>query len=113
MASIEEVERTLLELIGRLEHVDPNYRAMMPSRRTIQAECPDLDLVYHAFWRHGKLSDLHEGPPDGRADIRIRVDSDDLTALVDRELDFGRAYTEGRIRIDASMTDLLRLRAVL
>ncbi len=113
MAPVEDVQRVLHELIGRLEHVDPNYRAMLPSRRTIQAECPDVDLVYHAFWRHGKLSELHEGPSERRADIRIRIDSDDLLALVEQEVDFGRAYADGRIRIDASMTDLLRLRAVM
>ena len=113
MASVEEVERILHELISRLERVDPSYRAMMPSRRTIQAECPDLGLVYHAFWRDGKLTELHEGEPDRRADIRVRVDSDDLLALVDQDAEFRRAVNDGRVRIDASMTDLLRLRAVL
>jgi predicted lipid carrier protein YhbT len=112
MASVEEVEQTLLDLIRRLERIDPGYRAMMPSRRTIQAECPDLGLTYHAFWTHGKLSDLQPGAV-ARSDIRIRVDSEDLMALAEEELDFGRAYTDGRVRIQASMADLLRLRAVM
>lgn len=113
MASVPEVEATLHDLIRQLERIDPAYRGMLPSRRTIQAECPDVGLVYHAFWRHGKLSELHTGPPEKRADIRIRVDSDDLMSLAEQHLDFGRALQGGRIRIDASMTDLLRLRAVL
>ncbi|MBW3657718.1 MAG: SCP2 sterol-binding domain-containing protein [Actinobacteria bacterium] len=113
MATVEEVEATLHELISRLERVDPSYRAMMPSRRTIQAECPDLELVYHAFWRDGKLSELHQGAPERRPDIRVRVDSDDLMALANQDAEFRRAVNDGRVRIDASMTDLLRLRAVL
>lgn len=112
MATVAEVEEILFDLVKRVERIDPSYRAMLPSRRTIQAECPDLDLVYHAFLRHGKLSELHEGPAD-RYDIRVRVDSDDLIAMHEGELDPARAYGSGRIRLDASMTDLLRLRAVM
>jgi Fe-S cluster assembly iron-binding protein IscA len=48
-----------------------------------------------------------------RPDIRLVVDSDDLVALADGELDFSKAYTSQRIRIQASMTDMLRLRAAL
>jgi predicted lipid carrier protein YhbT len=113
MASVPEVEATLERLVRRLEGIDPAYRGMLPSRRTIQAECPDLELVYHAFWRRGRLCELRPGPAERRCDIRIRVDSDDLMALAREELDLGSALLQGRLRIDASMTDLLRLRAVL
>lgn len=112
MANEDEVRETLHSLIRRIENIDPSYRAMLPSRRTIQAECPDLSLVTHAFWRHGRLSELHDGPAE-RPDIRITVDSDDLMAMARGELEFGRAWSNNRLRLDASMTDLLRLRAVL
>lgn len=113
MATVPEVESVLHDCIRMLERVDPSYRAMLPSRRTIQASCPDLGLTYHAFWRNGQLSELHEGPPDRRPDIRISVDSEDLLAMAEGELDFGRAFAQDRVRIQASMTDLLRLRAIL
>lgn len=112
MATVEEVEESISYLIRRLDHVDPNYRAMLPSRRTIEAECTDLGLVYHAHWRHGRLSEIHPGAAD-RPDIRIEIASDDLLSLVSGKLDFAHAYATNRIRLDASMTDLLRLRAVL
>ena len=112
MASEEEVEDTILDLMRRLERVDPSYRAMLPSRRTIEAECTDLGLVYHAHWRGGRIGELHAGAAD-RADIRIEVTSEDLLALASGQLDFSRAYATNRVRLDASMTDLLRLRAVL
>lgn len=113
VATVPEVESVLHDCIRLLERVDPSYRSMLPSRRTIQATCPDLGLTYHAFWRDGQLSELHDGPAEGRADIRITVASDDLMAMAAGELDVGRAYATDRIRIQASMTDLLRLRAVL
>lgn len=39
--------------------------------------------------------------------------SDDLIALVDGELDLARALLGGRVKIDASFGDLLRLRRLL
>lgn len=112
MATVEQIEVTLGALIGRLEHVDTNYRAMLPARRTIEACCTDLGLMYHAYWRNGKLSDLHEGPAD-RPDIRIELTSVDLLEIAEGRLRFRDAYVTQRIRVDASVTDLLRLRAVL
>ncbi|MFP5309414.1 MAG: SCP2 sterol-binding domain-containing protein [Actinomycetes bacterium] len=113
MASVDEVERTIALLIGRLDRIDPAYRSMMPSKRLIEAECPDLGLTWHATWSHGELSEIEAGPAVRRPDIRLVVDSDDLIALADGELDFSRAYTSQRIRVHASMTDMLRLRAAL
>jgi len=112
VAELEEVEGLLRDLISGLERIDPSYRAMLPARRTIEAELPDLGVVYHAFWKHGQMSELHEGAA-ARPDIRIAVDSDDLIAIAEGELDFAQAYAQNLVRIRASMTDLLRLRAVM
>lgn len=99
-------------LVGRLGTLDAGYRAMLPARRTIEANCTDLGLMYHATWRNGQLGDLVAGAAP-RAHIRIHVASTDLVLLADGTLPFRDAYATQRIRIDASMTDLLRLRAVL
>ncbi len=113
MATIEQVEGTFADLIGRIDALDSRQRAMLPSRRTLQATCTDLDASWHAMWRNGEFSEVVDGDPDRRADIRIRLSSDDLIELAAGRLDFGRALGDGRVRVDASMTDLLRLRAVL
>lgn len=113
VATESEVESTIDALIRRFHDVQPHYRAMLPSRRTIEAECPDLDTVWHAHWRNGELSEVREGASERRPDIRIIVDSDDLVAMARGELDFGRAWSQDRVKLKASMTDLLRLRAVL
>lgn len=112
MAEVEEVERILDDVLGRLTDLDPNTRAMLPSRRTIEARCPDLDLVRHAEWRQGRLHLVDDAPPR-RADIRISVRSDDIMRISEGDLTFAQAYRAGRVRIDASMSDLLRLRAAL
>ena len=108
----EQVEGTLGALMARLGTLDPGQRAMLPARRTIEARCTDLDVMYHAHWRDGQLGDLVPGPA-GRADIRVHVTSTDLMALVGGTLTLREAWASRRVRVDASVTDLLRLRAVL
>lgn len=112
MATIEEVDAILADLLRRLGDLDPGTRSLMPAKRTIEARCPDLDVVRYALWREGELEVL-PAPPPRRADIRISVGSDDLLAIHRGELTFSRAYASNRVRLDASMTDLLRLRAIL
>jgi predicted lipid carrier protein YhbT len=112
LATVTEVEQILGELADRLASLDPATRAMLPARRTIEARCPDLGLVVHAEWRNGRI-DVLGTPLNGRADIRISARSDDVVAIANGELTFGQAYATNRVRIDASITDLLRLRAVL
>jgi hypothetical protein len=112
VATVEAVEAALVDLLARLDGVDDSSRALLPSRRTIEARCPDLDLVRYAEWRDGQLIVLTERP-ERRPDIRVSVRSDDLIAIASGELPFSRAYASNRVRLDASMTDLLRLRAVL
>lgn len=112
MAEVEEIERILDELLGRLGELDDGARAMLPSARIIRATCPDLDLVRYARWQNDTLT-LLDDAPTRRADIRISMRSDDLVQLVAGELTFSQAYVSGRLRIDASMSDLLRLRSAL
>lgn len=113
MATLDEVEATIHRLMRYAERIDPSYRAMLPSRRTIEAHCPDIDRTWHAHWRDGAISDLEAGALGRRADIRLTVRSDDLLAMARGELDPRRAYGDDRIKVEASMTDLLRLRAIL
>jgi hypothetical protein len=112
MATLDQVDDILVGLLRKLGTVDDSTRALLPSRRTIEARCPDLDLVRYAEWRRGEL-ELLEDEPTRRPDIRLSVHSDDLLRIAAGELPFSRAVASNRLRIDASMPDLLRLRAVL
>ena len=112
MATVDEVEATLARLATRFERLDHSYKALLPSNRTIEAVFSDLDRIYHASWRRGELTDVRPGPADD-ADIRVSLSSDDLIAMADGELRFRKAWSSNRLRIEASMTDLIRLRSAL
>ena len=62
------------------------------------------------------MRDLHavpDGPSVPKADIRLTMTSDDLVALTDGELSFGTAWACGRVKLEAGLRDLLRLRKLL
>ncbi len=113
MATPEQVEQVMLALVRRLEGLDDAQRAMLPSRRVVEAHCPDLDRTWHATLEHGRVTSFEEGPAPGRWQIRVSVRSDDLLAMAERKLDPRQAYLSDKLQVRASMTDLLRLRAAL
>lgn len=113
VATPEEVERTMRDLVSRLEQLDDGQRALLPSRRSIEAHCPDLDLTWHATLEGGRVTTFAAGPSPRRWQIRVSVRSDDLLAMYEQRLDVRQAYLSDRLQIRASMTDLLRLRAAL
>lgn len=111
MASVEEVEGVLDELLERVGNVDETKRARFPDTRTIEARCPDVDLVRFARWHEGRMELLDHAPT--QVDIRLSIRSDDLLEIAAGRLSFGRAYASGRLKLDASMSDLLRLGSML
>ena len=55
------------------------------------------------------MTELREGTAED-VDIKMRASSDDLIAMIDGELGLLKSYLSGRIRIEASLSDLLALR---
>lgn len=113
MASTEEVERTLEELIARLgSEAGRELGRSLPDRRTLALHVGDLDTEWWTEIEEGRPGPLHRGAPDG-ADIRITADSDDIVELVDGRASLFSAYLSGRVRIEASFSDLLHLRRLV
>jgi predicted lipid carrier protein YhbT len=115
MASRDEVQQRLEELIARLAASDRGARSLaetLPERRVLTIHVADLDADYWTVLEAGTMEGLREGTPDG-ADIRIRAPSDALVDLIDGKGSLFSAYLSGKVRIDASMSDLLRLRKLL
>lgn len=109
----DEVEALLGDLAARFAAIDPDLRrTMLPPRRTLELAVSDLGVRYHTTLLNGELQALSEGALD-RPDVRVTTDSDDLAGLADGTLRLGEAYATGRIRVEASMMDLLRLRVVM
>ena len=112
MASKEEVEARLGELIDRLGENEEAARAIgrsLPDPRTLSLHVTDLDLHYWTELVAGRLAPLERGEPED-AHIRITTSSDDLVGFVDGGVSLFSAYASGRIRIEASFSDLLKLR---
>ncbi len=84
--------------------------------RSLSCRLTDLDEVVLGRLGSGAVRDLHvlpHGPAVPKADIRLAMSSDDLLALTDGRLSFGPAWASGRVKLEAGLRDLLRLRKIL
>lgn len=112
MASKEDVEGRLDELIDRLAENDEAARALgrsLPEPRILTLHVTDLDLTYWTELSNGTLGPLTEAQPS-QAHIKITTSSDDLVSLIEGGQSFFSAYVAGRVRVEASFADLLKLR---
>jgi len=109
----KQVEAKLQEMMGRLDGAPADARAnlakALPDPRTIQIDVTDLDTSYWTQLVGGRMTELREGTAED-VDIKMRASSDDLIAMIDGELGLLKSYLSGRIRIEASLSDLLALR---
>jgi predicted lipid carrier protein YhbT len=113
LASTEEVERKLEELIARLgSSAERELGRSLPDRRTLALHVGDLDADWWTEVETGRLGPLHRGAPDD-PDITITADSEDLIELIDGEGSLFSAYLSGRVRIEATFSDLLHLRRLV
>lgn len=111
MASLEECRESLHELSARLE-ASAEARGKLSFDRTLACRITDLGAAFHGRLVNGQLTDIADGD-DPNAKIAITLTSDDLIALVRRQLDLPRALATRRVSISASPFDLLKLRKLL
>lgn len=113
MATKRQVERKLRELIKRLDDAGGDVRGSLagalPETRIVEVIVPDLGASYWTELSGGRMGTLHSGQPK-EPEIRIRVDSDALVELVDGKRSLFSSYLSGQVKIEASFSDLLRLR---
>jgi predicted lipid carrier protein YhbT len=113
LATKEQVQAKLTELIERLDEasggVHESLAEALPDARVIEVHVADIDERFWTEMANGRLGKVREGRPE-RADIRVRLDSDDLVDLVEGKTSLFSRYLGGHVRIDASVSDLLRLR---
>jgi len=112
MASKAACEAALAELAQRLDGVPESMKRRHSVDRTINCHLPDLQVTYSGRLSDGVLCDITDQPLPS-AQIRLTVSSDDLVAVTRGDLPFTSAWSSGRLRIEASMLDMLRLRAIL
>ena len=112
MATMDECLTALREILGDLA----SSPAASGLDRSLSCRLTDLDEVVMGRLSGGAVRDLHvlpHGPEVPKADIRLTMDSDDLIALTAGHIHFGQAWATGRVKLEAGLRDLLRLRKIL
>jgi putative sterol carrier protein len=111
MATLDQCREALNQLAARLAK-NAEVGGRLDFDRTLACQIPDLSAAFHGRLENGKIVDLTEGD-DPKAKIKMIIDSDDLLELVSGRLDAGKAFASGRLKIKASVMDLLKLRKLL
>ncbi|MFW5928192.1 MAG: SCP2 sterol-binding domain-containing protein [Thermoplasmatota archaeon] len=70
------------------------------------------DDFYNLEFRSGEVSDVREGPIDD-ADITIKTDPETLHNLLEGNMGAMEAYAKKKMKIDASLTDMLKIKNLL
>src|SRR5689334_17947073 len=112
MATAEECRQALSALIANMSANAAQAKQRLDLDRTLAYRVVDLDTAFHGRLVNGQLLGLADGD-DPSAKIRITSSSDDLVALVEGRLQVASAWASGRIKIQASMFDLIKLRKLM
>jgi predicted lipid carrier protein YhbT len=114
MATAEECRLALESLTGRLRDMDPADRAANLADREISCTVEDLGITFVTHLGPDGASPVTmANGSDGQAQVRFTAKSDDLVAIAEDPGSFGRAWLTGRLKVEASIFDLLRLRKLL
>lgn len=115
MATIEECRSALEKFSDNLAGAEGDVRDAAALDRSLSCHITDLGITFLGRLKGGRIEvlDTLQGPPPEKAQIRLTMTGDDLVAMVDRELHFGKAWASGRVRLEAGLMDLFRLRKLL
>ena len=111
MASVEECEQAFHALADRLAEADGSARKHASLDRTLSCSLPDLDVIFAGRLHDGRLSEIRR-VDDPAAQVKLTMSSDDLVQIVEGRTKFSSAWASGRVKVDARVFDLLRLRSV-
>ncbi|MFK4112588.1 sterol-binding protein [Streptomyces sp. NPDC002176] len=115
MATIEECRTALEKLSDSMSGAEGDAGAAAALDRSVSCHVTDLDVTFAGRMRGARIevAETLPGPPRERAQIRLALAGDDLVALVDGQLNFASAWGSGRVKLEAGLMDLFRLRKLL
>jgi SCP-2 sterol transfer family protein len=113
MTTAEECRTALQKLVGRLSELNPTERDQYFGNRTISVTVPDLQITFVSVLGTGDDLVREAAPGEPPADIRLTAKSDEVVALAEQPMNIARAWMSGRVKIEASVKDLFRLRRLL
>ena len=108
MATLEECKSALEGLAANLAGLDHKS----DFERSLSCMVTDLNVILKGHFKDGSFVDIAEADKsDG--DIKLTTSSDDLIALCDGNLNVAKAWAGGRLKVDASIMDMMKLRELL
>lgn len=114
MATAEECRLALEKLTAQIADMDPKDREAFLADRAISCTVTDLGVTFLTHLRPDGASPVTvANGSEGPAEVRFSVKGDDLVAIADDPGLFIRYWLTGRLKIEASLGDLLRLRKIL
>src|SRR5262249_4871291 len=114
VATAEECRLALEELTGRISQMDKADREAHLVDRAISCHVADLGITFMTRLGPDGAGPIREANgQDGPAQVRFTTNSDDLVALAEDPGSFPRAWLTGKLKVEASIFDLLRLRKLL
>lgn len=113
MSSADECREALQKLAGRLSELSPDERNQYFGNRSMSVTVPDLGATFVTTLGSGDDPVRDAVPGEPQADIRLTASSDEVLALAQQPMNIARAWMTGKIKIEASMKDLFRLRRLL
>ena len=114
MASAQECREALQTLTTRLAEMSPQDRASYFGTRSMSCHVTDLGVTFITRFTDDGAEPVKEAAPDEPpADIRLTANSDDVVTLSATPANIARMWLSGRVKVQASMRDLLALRRLL
>lgn len=111
MATADECRKALESLVGRIADLDPQTRTAHFPERTMSARIPDLGLMFVTRVGPHGADPVTEAPAGAKpAQVRFTAKSDDLVYVAEDPARFARAWLTGKLKVEASLLDLLQLR---
>ena len=109
MATEQQCEQALRALADRLA---ANHSGRSDGfDRTMSCTIRDLGVVYAGRLKEGRLSDIAR-TQSRDAQVKLTMSSDDLVALVNGTLKMAPAWASGRVKVEAGVRDMLKLRSI-
>jgi hypothetical protein len=112
VATIEQCTKALEGILGNLAS-SPAAKGM---DRTLSCRLTDLGQVVRGRLADSEIKDVEVLAEDAQvepANIRLTMSSDDLLAMTDGDLEFAKAWASGRVKLEASLKDMFKLRSML
>lgn len=110
-AQVARCGAALESLVAQLAEVPADVRSKYVLDRTVSCRVQDLGVTWSARLCDDGIVGLTTAEQDGsgKAQVRLTVSSDDLLALVAGTQSLPAALATGKVRVQASPLDMLRL----